>query len=298
MGINKFFIKKYKKIFNFFSAILTNMLSNKLILILGCARSGTTLTFMVLTSHPSIKGKDEGEANFDFPKGRELLDNFLHRKFTCFKMPTVTSCIDVIWRRYRHATIIYLMRHPYAVISSAKKLVLTEESESCWLKGLDAEQLKRHTDFLNKLSLNVYGIRFLRELAPRELKEHARFCPEINSLDLENMDEVSVGAYFWKTKAMMIEKFQEARIKVSVIRYEDLVEDPRRTLEPVLQRMGISFDDRMLLHHEVHAGKNYCGSAVGSRPIDKTRIKPELDLSADEMKTIDSICGAYMARYV
>jgi len=272
------------------------MLSNKLVLILGCARSGTTLTFMVLTSHPSVTGKDEGEANFDFPTGRELLNNCLHRKFTCFKMPMATSRIDAIQRRFRHVTIIYLMRHPYAVISSLKKLVLTKESAT-WLKVLNAEQLKRHTDFLNKLAMNVDGIRALRELAPRSFKEHARFCPEIDSIDLDNMDEVSVGAYLWKTKAMMIEKFQEAGIKVSVIRYEDLVEDPRRILGPVLQRMGISFDDRMLAHHEVHAGKNYCGGAVGSRPIDKTRIKPELDLSADEMKTIDSICGAYVAQY-
>jgi hypothetical protein len=291
MGIKKSFCKLC-------SAILTNQLSGKLILILGAHRSGTTLTFMVLTSHPAITGKDEGEANFNFPTGRELLNNCLNRKITCFKMPNATMHIDVIGRRFKHATIIYLMRHPYAVISSAKKLVLTKESENHWIKRLDEKQLKKNTDFLNRLARNVDGVRPLRDLGPLRLKRHARFCPEINRLDLDNMDDVSLGAYLWKTKAMMIEKLQEIGVKVSLVRYEDLVEDPRRTLEPILQRMGIKFDDRMLVHHEVHAGKYYCGGAVGSRLIDKTRIKPELDLSADEMKTIDSICGDYVARYI
>ena len=275
---------------------LTNILSHKLILVLGCQRSGTTLTFMLLTSHPSITGKDEGEANFEFPTGRELLNNYLNRKFTCFKMPMATSSMGLIKRRFSHANIIYLIRHPYPVISSLRKLVLSEESES-WLKACGPEKLKKHAVFLSKLAMNSKGMSYLRELVPEEIKWHAQYFPEIDSIDLKNIDEVTLAAYFWKYKNKMIEKFKEEGLKVSVIRYEDLVEDPRKTLEPVLKSIGIKFDDRMLSHHKVHAGKEYCGNAIVGRPIDKTRINPELQLDAEEMRIIDSICGAYASEY-
>ena len=275
---------------------LTTILSRNLIVVLGCQRSGTTLTFMLLTSHPSITGKDEGEANFEFPAGRELLSNQLSGKHTCYKMPMATSSVSSIKRRYGRATIIYLIRHPYPVISSLRKLIVSEDSER-WLKMCGPEQLKKHAFFLSKLAMNKKGISFLREVAPEELKWHAKYFPEIGDIDLNNIDEVSLGAHIWKYKAMMIGKFREAGLKISVIRYEDLVEDPRKTLTPVLKRIGMHFDDRMLSHHEVHGGKEYCGNSSGGKPIDKTRIRPELQLDAGEMRIIDGICGPYAKEY-
>jgi hypothetical protein len=77
------------------------LLSFKLILVFGCQRSGTTLVYMLLTAHPMINGKDESECNFSFPKGSELLINYLHGKMTCFKLPTRTSELDLIIRKFQ-----------------------------------------------------------------------------------------------------------------------------------------------------------------------------------------------------
>ena len=48
-------------------AWLARTLSSKLVLIFGCQRSGTTLLYMLLTSHPGITGKDDRVKLKDYP---------------------------------------------------------------------------------------------------------------------------------------------------------------------------------------------------------------------------------------
>ena len=66
---------------------LYSSLSKHLIIILGCQRSGTTLTYLILNSHPQIKGIDETESNYCFPNPSILYYNWIRGYTTCLKLP-------------------------------------------------------------------------------------------------------------------------------------------------------------------------------------------------------------------
>ena len=178
---------------------IATAMSSELILIFGCQRSGTTLLYMLLTSHPGITGKDESEnRNHNFPNGMALFRNHIRGQLTCFKLPTRTPDLKRV--RFPHAKIIWVTRSPLAVVSSMKSLYV-EKSGKSWLR--------------------TFGI--------QELKRHAGLFPEINEIDIGNddrvklnpylwegfdpnkLDEVKLGAYIWKYK-----KWRLKNIKVPV----------------------------------------------------------------------------------
>ena len=43
--------------------------------------------------------------------------------------------------------------------------------------------------------------------------------------------------------------------------------------------------------------KQYVGKNIGSRPIDKSRVNPKLNLSLEEMEKIKRICNVHIQKY-
>ncbi|MGB5596506.1 MAG: sulfotransferase, partial [Crocosphaera sp.] len=58
--------------------VLSPPFSKSLVLILGCQRSGTTLTLLMLQAHPQIKGYDESHCHspFPFPHSASLIYHY------------------------------------------------------------------------------------------------------------------------------------------------------------------------------------------------------------------------------
>lgn len=235
------------------------LLSSRLILILGCQRSGTTLTYMLLSSHPRITGRDESEIGFSLPTWKLLLRVSLRGQYLCCKLPAVTHELKSIVRRFPRAKIVWVMRNPLSVVSSMKSLMLAD------------------------------GQSWLEKWGARELWLLSRLLPEIMAFDLEGMDQISTAAYIWKYKARLMQLYVDSQLKTVPLVYEDLVADPKRELTPVLEDMGLKWDDQIQAHTEVHAGREYAGDTRGDGAIDQGRIDPTLNLDEDEITRVKSI---------
>jgi hypothetical protein len=248
--------------------IINRLLSKKLIYILGSQRSGTTLLYMLLSSHPLIKGKNEDEVKFTFPRLNILLHNTKRGKYTCYKLPTKTPELQIIQDQYKHSKILWIIRHPYSVVSSMRSLIMPQTGK-------------------NWLITNGYI----------ELKRHSKMFFEINDIDFEKLDEITLGAYIYNYKILAYQKFEEKELNVFLIKFEDLIEDIEKTLRPILKGIGLGWSDSILSHHKKHENKNYVGNNPGSKPVDKSRLNPKLNLSLEEMEKIKRICNVHIQKY-
>ncbi len=262
---------------NVIAPYLCKNLSRKLIPILGCQRSGTTLTFLILTAHPKIEGLDEFESKFSFSSysWRMLFRNTLDGNYSCFKLPQKVHELSYITRYYPHSKIIWPVRSCYATISSMKKLTINGERN--WLDS-------------NKGSV-------------KELKNLSHLFSEINEIDIENLRQVNpvaLGAYVWKYKMLALRTYQEQKLNIYDFPFEELVDSPETQLPKILDFIGVDWDDRVL-HPEKSQEKReqvvYAGGTRSDRPIDKTRKAPTLSLNQDEIDCINAICEQEMESY-
>lgn len=252
---------------------LYSQLSKQSILILGCQRSGNTLTFLILNSHPQVKGIDETETNYSFPHQSILYRNSINNYLTCFKLPNQTFKFKYITQHYPQTKIIFPIRNPYSVISSMRSFAIqTKTIQKNWLNCFAKKEL---------------------------LKLDSSFFPDILSLDLDSLDEISLGAYLWNYKNMALDKYKKAGFDIFVFKYEDLLDNPRKVITKILDFANLDWDDIVLNHQKYYEGdeKRYPGGTHGNRPINISKKKRKLNLSKDEIELITSICRDQMIAY-
>jgi hypothetical protein len=243
---------------------LFSPLSKNSVLILGCQRSGTTLTYLMLKSHHQIRGIDETQSYYSFPHLSILYYHWLRRYVSCFKLPNQTFRLDYITQTCPKTKIVWPVRHPHAVISSMRSFEVG-----------------------NKNWLNVY--------AKEELIKAASVFPEILALDLDDLDEISLGAYLWKYKNLILDKFNNSGLNVFVFKYEELLEQPRAVITKMLDFLGLEWSDRPLNYNKYNdARRIYPGGTRDDRPIDRSRKQPKLNLSEGESELVNSICQEQM----
>lgn len=251
------------------SVYLRRRLSGRFTMILGSQRSGTTLLFMMLTSHPAVEGLDENESFLKFPSTKHLLRAALHRKELCYKLPTRTADLAYIRDMLGRASVLWMVRHPYAVISSMRNLAYWTEDGRNWLEAVGAIELRRHAGLFD----------------------------EIREIDTERLSEAQLGAYVWLYKMKAFTRFQEAGLDPFAVKFEDLLGNPKHVMAQVLEHLGLAWDDRVLHHEQHHQGRVYSGETKGGEKLDTSRRKPGLALSEEEKLQIDAICAEYMERY-
>lgn len=190
------------RIHNLGHTILSPYLSKKYILITGCQRSGTTLLFLMLNAHPLIYGLDESDTGFDYPTSFNLLYHFLKGDYTCSKLPTRVSDVKKIKKFFPQAKILFVVRHPYSVISSMQNLW----TERNWIN----------------------------RCAKAELQNLSSLFPEINKLDLDSLAEIYLASYVWKYKNLALSIYQEKNLNLLSLKYEDLLNNPQLMMENIL----------------------------------------------------------------
>jgi hypothetical protein len=80
--------------------------------------------------------------------------------------------------------------------------------------------------------------------------------------------------------------------RVLELRFEDLVSDPERALSPLLARVGLHWDPQMANHHEVRTAsrdlRKFPSVVEATRPIDSaTADRWRVELSADQVTEIE-----------
>ncbi len=245
-----------------------SQLAERLVLILGCQRSGNTLTYLMLNAHPSIHGVDESDVDYIFPAPSSLRAQKVDQKsLFALKFPAQTAKMEYILKNLAESKIIWPSRNPYAVVSS---MLRWQQKEGNWIK--------------------VYGA--------DELWQHSFIFPEILDLDIKSLDEVSLGAYIWKYKELTLNWCKQNNLSVYDFQYEQLLDDPSKIMAEIVEFIGLEWDESVLNHESQYSSdKRYPGGTDGSKAIDKSRKKPKLALSDQDFETVANICSEEMKPY-
>lgn len=249
---------------------LYSFLSKDSVLILGCQRSGTTLTYLIFNSHPQVKGIDETETGYAFPHQSILYRNSIKNYLTCLKLFNQTANFEYIAQHFPQTKIIAPIRNPYRVVASMRAF---------------------------KTKTKTHSGNWLNCFAKDELLDMSSFFSEIESLDVDNLDEISLGAYVWKYKKMLIDQYQQAGFNVLTFKYENLLDNPRKTITKILNFTGLEWDDILLNHQKYYDGvdKRYPGGTRSDRPVEAANKKRQLNLAKSEIELITLICQDRMA---
>lgn len=260
-------LEQRTKIHNIGHTILSPYLSKKYILITGCQRSGTTLTFLMLNAHPLIYGLDEGDTGFNYPTPLNLLSHSLKGDYTCSKLPTRVSDVNKIKKFFPEAKILFTIRHPYSVISSMKNLW----PERNWIN----------------------------RCAKEELGNLSSLFPEINNLKVDCLPEIYLASYIWKYKNLALSIYEQKKLNLLSLRYEDLLDNPQFLMEKILNFLDLPWSENVLNHHQFadHKKVNYIGNTRSDKPIDQARKNPKLTLAKSDLEIINDICGELMANF-
>lgn len=255
-------------------------------LIAGCQRSGTTMMRLILESHRDIQCIDE-QYSYEMLAGRlqqadptapvvgfkipvwseQLLQDRLHWNEYSYQYGT-----EPVPNFYDREPLIFMVRSPLDTISSM--MMLKVESDS-WLERV--------------------GVPVVRSMA-----ESGRLSDEFHA-DLESASscehpEVAIGALYWKIKSSAALSYLEADLPVHLVIYERFVANPAAFLPGILRRIGVDWDENVLLHHEKSHGELIEGRAIGdtdpARAIDTRSIgRSNNSLSANQVDLITRMAG-------
>lgn len=287
----------------------------KKFIITGCQRSGTTVLKLLLDAHSEITVYDEDEVGFH----GEKVNSFSEKASTAvcgFKLPMISNELNVI-NSLNPDLIVFLVRNPLDVIKSMKELPI---SYSYGHPSLSWPKIVRQTEkgFNLQFVKEVFQLNLLRDksfslpwyyhpecidaelknsLSTETLKAEAESFLQDHPLLRKRKEALKWCSYIWKCKNDVIEEYTELGVNFVVIKYEDLLSDPRESLQKICSGLNIPFETMMLEYHK--KGK---GVSIGNTRNDQPLMKNNNNkwLNAFEKKEIDfitEICRSTAERF-
>jgi hypothetical protein len=246
----------------------------RVIAVVGCQRSGTTLTGQILGAHPEAVLVDEYDglyawfqahtgdppnagsaahamleaarakyrapaARFRAVDGRVALEPAV--SVLVLKAPNLTYDDDAFARLGVPATIVYPVRDPRAVVASMERL--------------------GHIDFVGN------QVRFMHE-RPRIAERYAR---ELRTLQDAAVPRWVRQATLWRVKSGRAPDFEARSLAVSRLSYEDLVREPDAAIARVLADCALPPSDSVARWNAAYTG-------TGPGGTDRTRAIDEASL--------------------
>lgn len=270
---------------------MSNLMTRTPILITGCQRSGTTLINLILNSHPKIWGIDEDK--FSFPYIYSYLSSPVPQAlpFVSFKLPRYAHILPFI-EMLPGCRVLWCIRDPMDVVWSMVKLNLN-------LGNINAPWAAHPGGGLSEIT-NSYLV--LNDEQKGELRDHmAEFArltekfknfpksPE-NMTAIDRRDCVFMGALCWRIKNELPRLYKARNIDFHVIRYADLVTNPKDQIAKILDYIGADWSEEVLMHHRLHKGVSI-GNTSNTRAIDQNSLgMGKRNLSQEERDLIKSVC--------
>lgn len=273
----------------------------KIVAVVGCQRSGTTLTGQILGAHPNAVMIDEPEGLYQWfdasaqgaPDSRKLLRKSLrmaNKKYKTayrrlekkpeggfamapgvthlvLKAPNLTYSFDELLRLDLPVVAVFLVRDPRAVVAS--------------LGGLQRIPMVE-----NQVSIiNTY---------PGLMSEYA---DEVGQMASPETSQTVKRALFWRVKSGLVRKFEDRGIPTLLVRYEDLVADPEGVCKNISDHIGLPFDPLMLAHETVFRGYGP-GMTKRTRAVDSASLQSWRNrLSSEQEKVVLDVAGAELGYF-
>lgn len=236
---------------------LMNGMTRRLIVVVGCQRSGTTLTGQILGAHKNAVMIDEAdglyrwfdelaierENDIDIASAvlRKCKSKYLlpSKRFSgrgrmtkmteaidtiVLKAPNLTYSFEKLARLPIDTRIIYPVRDPRAVVAS--------------MLGL------KNIDFAEKQA----------KLIRKDPVLSQEFETELSYIENNNMEYFVRAANVWKVKSGLVSRFSERGLSVSQFCYEDLVSHPTIVIERLLEFCELLDCPLPMQHESVYKG--------------------------------------------
>lgn len=231
--------------------------------ILGCQRTGTTLTRLVLESHPDLFCYDELTAYAVLQKSAAA--DIPCARWVGFKIPRWTeqlTCPVLLDEGpegpcenfYRGEKIVFLLRNVRDTVTSMFRL------------GSG-----------NKNWCEIWVSRIIEAKLARDETFRARYSAELEVARRSHNPLVGLAALYWKYKTDSFFSYREKGFPVLPVSYERFVTRPRSTLHAVCGHLGIPFHENLLRHNELQHGELFdngltLGNTNPRTPIRRTSI--------------------------
>ncbi len=229
----------------------------RLIIVVGCQRSGTTMTGQILGAHENAVLIDEFEGLYPWfhalaagtPNLKVLMADVLAKSITKYakpverfiqedgrvrlagnidtlvlKAPNLTYSFEAISKLEISAHIIYPIRDPRAVVASMQRL--------------------SHINFVEN------QMRLIRKTPDIE----SMFESEFRILDDADCPHHIRAAIIWRIKSGLTSKFEKRGLPVLQFLYEDLVRSPDLWISKMLEFCGFSPSDKPRHHETIYQG--------------------------------------------
>ncbi len=243
----------------------------------GSSRSGTTLVRVMLDSHPEIACGPESGLFCGRMRERALRSNF------------DISLAEIQMMKWR-------VRSFPIFVTTFMETYASRQAMPMWAEKTPANVL--NIDWVLDRFPNVIFCHVIRDgrAVVNSLRSHPRFkvvrgalVPTNHQRDLDDCIKI------WTN---MVSSGLRLRGHPRVIetRYEELVEDPKSALEPLLRRTGLAWDDSMLSFHEVRNRsrdvRRFPQTPEAAQPIFRAALdRWKHDLSEEHLTYIERAMG-------
>jgi hypothetical protein len=260
-----------------------------IVAVVGCQRSGTTLTGQILGAHPDAVLLDEPDGVYPWfeaeargtpdaetlaaaaiararSKYRDPASRFVRSgdavalapsvHHLILKAPNLTYDDDLAARFPRPVTIVYPVRDPRAVVASMRRLSgIDFVGNQCRLLAERRGVAERYAGEM-------------RVMAEEEEPPHVRM------------------AVLWRVKSGRAGDFRARGLSVAQLRYEDLVTAPRDSVERLLEACGLPASDAAHAPHAAYVGEGP-GGTDRTRAVDRASLARWRDaLSSAEARDV------------
>lgn len=270
----------------------TNQVPMRVVVIIGCQRSGTTLTGQIMGAHPDSFLIDESDGLYPwfdaligltgdmkalhrdvihkaakkYRDNRRLISEFdqLETMNLILKAPNLTYRLDEIASLGYPTHIIFPVRDVRSVVASMSRLS-------------NIPMIENQTRFLE--SDSVLAVRYEQELL---------------ALRDDHVAQHIKQALIWKVKTGYYKQCFRCAMNPCIFKYEDLVESPHILGANISSHCGITFSDRQTAYYNVLVGTGP-GNTSRERPIDKVSMQKWANIfSLDQVNEILAVAGDTM----
>jgi len=295
------------------------------IILLGNVRSGTTIVQRLIAEHPSIERwyeprtlwlyADPGRPHDEFDEGdatpkvkryiRDQFINFQHRhgnRRVVEKTPINILKIPYVRAIFPEATYIFIIREPFAFISSVEMKWQTSRAPSASGMTLSPRALRRRLQWTPISQLHYYAVPYIMHLLERRVlrrKYLSMYGPRYRGIaeDLKVHGLLKVIARQWSVCSRKAEqdlaKFGPG--EVLRLRYEDFVQDPIHDMERICAHCGLEMTSDMARAAKERVKPDRQLKWQRFDPGDLARVIPEVE---DEMQRHGYTVPAEIARAI